>query len=157
MPTTATFYKIDGAMVNWLRSIFLFPDFAIILIAINFLCWGPHPSLIGDSAFLLVSNSTHYTGSYSSSGLLVAQAQALFRISQFAVLSAPTRFTVRGRRSAAAVTSLAEPTWFHSGRMNPVISRLAFVPSAKELGALYTVLGYIGILSLALVPIVLES
>jgi sugar phosphate permease len=104
-------------MVNWLSSIFVFANFAMTFVTIELLDWGLRPTLISDSALLLIGNWVRYAGSYSSDGStvsFVAVAQALLGMSQSLVLSAPTRFsetwfTRKGRVTATAVMSLANP------------------------------------------------
>ncbi|WZH50154.1 MFS-type transporter [Fusarium acuminatum] len=86
-------------------------------VTIELLDWGLRPTLISDSALLLIGNWVRYAGSYSSDGStvsFVAVAQALLGMSQSLVLSAPTRFsetwfTRKGRVTATAVMSLANP------------------------------------------------
>ncbi|KAF5624800.1 permease of the major facilitator superfamily [Fusarium tjaetaba] len=116
--STAKFYKVDETMVNWLSTIFVFANFAMTLVTIKLLDWGLRPTLISGSALLLIGNWIRYAGSYSSDGnkvAVVAVAQALLGMSQSLVLSAPTRFsetwfTSKGRVTATAVMSLANPT-----------------------------------------------
>ncbi|KAF5599524.1 permease of the major facilitator superfamily [Fusarium pseudoanthophilum] len=116
--STAEFYKVDETMVNWLSSIFVFANFAMTIVTIKLLDWGLRPTLISGSALLLIGNWIRYAGSYSSDGnkvSVVAVAQALLGMSQSLVLSAPTRFsetwfTSKGRVTATAVMSLANPT-----------------------------------------------
>ncbi|KAF5630051.1 permease of the major facilitator superfamily [Fusarium sp. NRRL 52700] len=116
--STTKFYRVDETMVNWLSSIFVFANFAMTLVTIKLLDWGLRPTLISGSALLLIGNWVRYAGSYSSDGntvSVVAVAQALLGMSQSLVLSAPTRFsetwfTSKGRVTATAVMSLANPT-----------------------------------------------
>ncbi|KAF5266575.1 hypothetical protein AU210_012604 [Fusarium oxysporum f. sp. radicis-cucumerinum] len=116
--STAKFYGVDETMVNWLSSIFVFANFAMTFVTIKLLDWGLRPTLISGSALLLIGNWVRYAGSYSSDGnkvSVVAVAQALLGMSQSLVLSAPTRFsetwfTSKGRVTATAVMSLANPT-----------------------------------------------
>ncbi|KAJ4113150.1 hypothetical protein NW760_014206 [Fusarium oxysporum] len=116
--STAKFYGVDETMVNWLSSIFVFANFAMTFVTIKLLDWGLRPTLISGSALLLIGNWIRYAGSYSSDGnkvSVVAVAQALLGMSQSLVLSAPTRFsetwfTSKGRVTATAVMSLANPT-----------------------------------------------
>ncbi|TXC02440.1 hypothetical protein FocTR4_00014782 [Fusarium oxysporum f. sp. cubense] len=116
--STAQFYGVDETMVNWLSSIFVFANFAMTFITIKLLDWGLRPTLISGSALLLIGSWVRYAGSYSSDGntvSVVAVAQAILGMSQSLVLSAPTRFsetwfTSKGRVTATAVMSLANPT-----------------------------------------------
>ncbi|KAL5586822.1 hypothetical protein FOBRF1_016692 [Fusarium oxysporum] len=116
--STAKFYGVDETMVNWLSSIFVFANFAMTFVTIKLLDWGLRPTIISGSALLLIGNWIRYAGSYSSDGnkvSVVAVAQALLGMSQSLVLSAPTRFsetwfTSKGRVTATAVMSLANPT-----------------------------------------------
>ncbi|KAF4343946.1 permease of the major facilitator superfamily [Fusarium beomiforme] len=155
--SAARFYRVDESMVNWLSSIFVFANFAMTFVTIKLLDWGLRPTLICGSVLLLVGNWVRYAGSYSSDGntvTVVAVAQALLGMSQSLVLSAPTRFsetwyTSKGRVTATAVMSLANPTgaaigsiivplWTNKpGDISSVVLYVAIISSAVAIAGVF--------------------
>jgi MFS transporter, FLVCR family, MFS-domain-containing protein 7 len=75
---------------------------------------GPKPSILTASGLILVGNWIRYGGTRSNNFGVVMFGQILIGLAQPFVLAAPTRysdlwFTDRGRISATAVASLANP------------------------------------------------
>jgi Na+/melibiose symporter-like transporter len=75
---------------------------------------GPKPAIIASSVFILVGNWIRYGGARSNTFGVVVFGQIIIGFSQPFVLAAPTRFsdlwfTDRGRISATAIASLANP------------------------------------------------
>jgi len=75
---------------------------------------GPKPAILTASGLILVGNWIRYGGARSNTFGVVMFGQILIGLAQPFVLAAPTRysdlwFTDRGRISATAVASLANP------------------------------------------------
>ncbi|KAI9741219.1 MAG: hypothetical protein M1834_002935 [Cirrosporium novae-zelandiae] len=115
--TSASYYNVSESDINWISTGFLFA----FCVAAPFVIWilnkgGPKPSIIIAAALLLVGNWVRYIGTVVSGGIygVVMLGQVLIGLAQPFVLAAPTRysdlwFTDRGRISATAVASLANP------------------------------------------------
>lgn len=114
--TAAEFFHTDEAAINWLSTAVLFAFVAIVPLVIYVLHWGPRPSILAASIFMLVGNWIRYAGcrAPSHSFGVVMFGQILIGFAQPFVLAAPTRysdlwFTSRGRVAATALMSLANP------------------------------------------------
>lgn len=77
---------------------------------------GPKPSIVASASLLLVGNWVRYGGAKAQGGMfgVVMFGQILIGFAQPFVLTAPTRysdlwFTDKGRTSATAVATLANP------------------------------------------------
>lgn len=75
---------------------------------------GPKPAILASSSLILIGNWIRYAGARSNTFGVVMFGQILIGLAQPFVLAAPTRysdlwFTDRGRISATAVASLANP------------------------------------------------
>lgn len=95
---------------------------------------GPKPAIIITSSFLLVGNWLRYAGTKANGGIfgLVMFGQILIGLAQPFCLCAPTRysdlwFSDKGRTSATAVASLANPLGAAIGQL--VDSEWATKPS----------------------------
>ncbi|KAL8828384.1 MAG: hypothetical protein Q9191_002620 [Dirinaria sp. TL-2023a] len=115
--TAATFFSTTPSVVNWLSTAFLFSFVAASPLTIYALYHGgPRLSFIAASLFILIGNWIRYAGTRSSPPRfgVVMFGQILNGLAQPFVLSAPTRysdlwFSSRGRVSATAIASLANP------------------------------------------------
>ncbi|KAI9877164.1 MAG: hypothetical protein M1830_004646 [Pleopsidium flavum] len=116
--TSAQYFDVSASAVNWLSTSFLFSFCAVSPLVI----WtlnkgGPKPAIIAASLLILTGNWIRYAGTRAStthSFGVVMFGQILIGLAQPFVLSAPTRysdlwFTSRGRVSATALASLANP------------------------------------------------
>jgi MFS transporter, FLVCR family, MFS-domain-containing protein 7 len=110
---------VDETAINWLSTGFLFAFVVATPGTILALQRGPKVSIIVSSSLLLVGNWIRYAGSHNKSTGggnfgVVMFGQVLIGLSQPFVLAAPTRysdlwFTDRGRVTASALTTLANP------------------------------------------------
>ncbi|KXJ86307.1 major facilitator superfamily domain-containing protein [Microdochium bolleyi] len=113
----AAYYGVSENAINWLSTGFLFAYVVAAPATIYVLHMGPKPSIITASVLMLVGNWIRYAGSHSSEGGnygVTMAGQIITGLAQPFVLSAPTRysdlwFTDRGRITATAVASLANP------------------------------------------------
>lgn len=104
-------------MINWLSTAFLFSFVFITPAVIYVLHFGPRPAIMTSAALILAGNWIRFAGAHSGDGGIfgvVMFGQILTGLAQPFVLSAPTRysdlwFTNRGRVTATAVVSLANP------------------------------------------------
>ncbi|MCJ1387112.1 hypothetical protein MMC17_010241 [Xylographa soralifera] len=135
--TAATFYQTTPTIINWLSTAFLFA----FLVATPFTLYalhksGPRLSIIIASILILLGNWIRYGGTRSSPPRfgVTMFGQILIGLAQPFVLSAPTRysdlwFSDRGRVSATAIASLANP---FGGALGQLISPL-FVNSPSDI------------------------
>lgn len=115
--TTADYFQVSESAINWLSTGYLFA----FCVASPFVIWvlnkgGPKPAIITTASFLLVGNWLRYAGTKANGGIfgLVMFGQILIGLAQPFCLCAPTRysdlwFSDKGRTSATAVASLANP------------------------------------------------
>ncbi|KAK2732352.1 hypothetical protein FQN57_002938 [Myotisia sp. PD_48] len=96
---------------------------------------GPKPSIVTAAVLLLIGNWVRYGGTRANGGVfgVVMLGQILIGVSQPFVLTAPTRysdiwFTSRGRTSATALASLANP---FGGALGQLIGPLLATEPAK--------------------------
>ncbi|KAL3457574.1 major facilitator superfamily domain-containing protein [Aspergillus heterothallicus] len=115
--TAAEYYDVSESAINWLSTGYLFA-FCVASPAVIFTLnkGGPKPAIIVTSALLLVGNWIRYAGAKAKGGIfgVTMFGQILIGLAQPFCLSAPTRysdlwFTDRGRTSATAVATLANP------------------------------------------------
>ncbi|KAJ5221661.1 MFS-type transporter [Penicillium citrinum] len=133
--TAADYFDVSESAINWLSTGYLFA----FCIASPFVIWvlnkgGPKPAIIITSSFLLVGNWLRYAGTKANGGIfgLVMFGQILIGLAQPFCLCAPTRysdlwFSDKGRTSATAVASLANPLGAAIGQL--VDSEWATKPS----------------------------
>jgi len=137
--TAATFFSTNESIINWLSTAFLFA-FVVASPATIYALYsgGPRLSLITASLFILLGNWIRYAGTRSSPPRfgVVMFGQILTGLAQPFVLSAPTQysdiwFTPRGRVSATAIASLANPFGGALGQLiNPFLcSKPSDIPS----------------------------
>ncbi|KAJ5983500.1 MFS-type transporter [Penicillium waksmanii] len=115
--TTAEYFQVSESAINWLSTGYLFA----FCVASPFVIWvlnkgGPKPAIITTASLLLVGNWLRYAGTKANGGIfgLTMFAQILIGLAQPFCLCAPTRysdlwFSDKGRTSATAVASLANP------------------------------------------------
>ncbi|KAI4123189.1 MAG: hypothetical protein LQ338_005385 [Usnochroma carphineum] len=115
--TAATYFSTTSSIINWLSTAFLFA----FVLASPFTIYalhtgGPRLALITSSLLILTGNWIRYAGTRASppSFPAVMLGQILIGLAQPFVLSAPTHyssiwFSPRGRVSATAIASLANP------------------------------------------------
>ncbi|KAL9601933.1 MAG: hypothetical protein Q9219_002157 [cf. Caloplaca sp. 3 TL-2023] len=115
--TAATYFSTTSSVINWLSTAFLFA----FVVASPFTIYtlnkgGPRLALITSSLLILVGNWIRYAGTRASPPRfgVVMLGQILIGLAQPFVLSAPTHysslwFSPRGRVSATAIASLANP------------------------------------------------
>ena len=127
--TAATFYNTTPTIINWLSTAFLFAFLVAAPGTIYALSSsGPRLSIITASVLILLGNWIRYGGTRASPpnfGVTMF-GQILIGLAQPFVLAAPTRysdtwFSPRGRVSATAVASLANP---FGGALGQLISPL---------------------------------
>ncbi|KAF4536821.1 Cell surface receptor MFS transporter protein [Lasiodiplodia theobromae] len=114
---SAEYFHVTETAINWLSTAVLFAFVATSPIVLTTLHRGPKPAIITASIFALIGNWVRYAGTRAGShGYfgVVMFGQILIGIAQPFVLAAPTRysdlwFTERGRISATALASLANP------------------------------------------------
>ncbi|KAL2852387.1 major facilitator superfamily domain-containing protein [Aspergillus pseudoustus] len=115
--TAAEYYEVSESAINWLSTGYLFAFCAaspVVIFTLN--KGGPKPAIIATSTLLLVGNWIRYAGTKANGGIfgVTMFGQILIGLAQPFCLSAPTRysdiwFTDRGRTSATAVATLANP------------------------------------------------
>ncbi|KAF7713684.1 Uncharacterized protein PECH_000615 [Penicillium ucsense] len=115
--TTAEYFGVSESAVNWLSIGF---QFAFCIVS-PFVIWvlnkgGPKPAIVITATLLLVGNWLRYAGTKANGGIfgLVMVGQIIIGLAQPFCLCAPTRysdlwFSAKGRTSATAVASLANP------------------------------------------------
>ncbi|KAJ5388259.1 MFS-type transporter [Penicillium cosmopolitanum] len=115
--TTAEYFQVSESAINWLSTGYLFA----FCVASPFVIWvlnkgGPKPAIITTASLLLIGNWLRYAGTKANGGIfgLTMFAQILIGLAQPFCLCAPTRysdlwFSDKGRTSATAVASLANP------------------------------------------------
>ena len=132
--TAADFFSTTSSVVNWLSTAFQFAFVAISPLTIYALHrGGPRLAIIIASTLILIGNWIRYAGTRTSSPSfgLTMFGQILIGFAQPFVLSAPTYysdiwFSPRGRVSATAVMSLANPFGGAIGQLvNPFIATKA--------------------------------
>ena len=132
--TASTFYSTNPSIINWLSTAFLFAFVAASPWTIYTLHrGGPRLAIITASLLILIGNWIRYGGTRTSTPSfgLTMFGQILIGLAQPFVLSAPTYysdlwFTPRGRVSATALMSLANPLGGAIGQLvNPFIASKA--------------------------------
>ncbi|KAL9101431.1 MAG: hypothetical protein Q9163_003303 [Psora crenata] len=137
--TAADFYSTTPSVVNWLSTAFLFAFVAASPVTIYSLHrGGPRLAIITAAVLILLGNWIRYGGtriSKPSFGLTMF-GQILIGLAQPFVLSAPTHysdlwFTPRGRVSATAIMSLANPFGGALGQLiNPFLAtKKEYIPN----------------------------
>ncbi|KAI4147418.1 MAG: hypothetical protein LQ340_005566, partial [Diploschistes diacapsis] len=115
--TAASYFSTTPAAINWLNVGFFFA-FVVISPLTNYTLakFGPRSSILAAAAFLILGNWIRYAGTRSTppSYAAVMVGQVLIGFAQPFVLAAPTSFsdlwfTPRGRITATAITTLANP------------------------------------------------
>ncbi|KAL2798417.1 major facilitator superfamily domain-containing protein [Aspergillus keveii] len=115
--TAAEYYDVSESAINWLSTGYLFAFCVaspVVIFTLN--KGGPKPAIIVTSTLLLLGNWIRYAGAKAQGGIfgVTMFGQILIGLAQPFCLSAPTRysdlwFTDRGRTSATAVATLANP------------------------------------------------
>ncbi|KAL2866579.1 putative cell surface receptor/MFS transporter (FLVCR) [Aspergillus lucknowensis] len=115
--TAAEYFEVSESAINWLSTGYLFAFCVaspVVILTLN--KGGPKPAIIATSSLLLVGNWIRYAGTRANGGIfgVTMFGQILIGLAQPFCLSAPTRysdlwFTDRGRTSATAVATLANP------------------------------------------------
>ncbi|KAJ5732739.1 Major facilitator superfamily domain general substrate transporter [Penicillium malachiteum] len=115
--TAAEYFQVSESAINWMSTGYLFA----FCIASPFVIWvlnkgGPKPAIVTTAALLFVGNWLRYAGTRANGGIfgLAMFGQILIGLAQPFCLCAPTRysdlwFSDKGRTSATAVASLANP------------------------------------------------
>ncbi|KAL8721011.1 MAG: hypothetical protein Q9225_002216 [Loekoesia sp. 1 TL-2023] len=129
--TAATYFSTTSSVINWLSTSFLFA----FVVASPFTIYalhtgGPRLALITSSLLILIGNWIRYAGTRASPPNfgVVMFGQILIGLAQPFVLSAPTHysslwFSPRGRVSATAIASLANPFGGALGQLiNPFLA-----------------------------------
>ncbi|KAI9761497.1 MAG: ubiquinol--cytochrome-c reductase subunit 6 [Chaenotheca gracillima] len=115
--TSAQYFNVSESAINWLSTSFLF-SFCVIapLVIYTLNRGGPKHAIIAASVLILLGNWIRFAGTRATGGHfgVVMFGQILVGLAQPFVLSAPTRysdlwFTPKGRVSATAIASLANP------------------------------------------------
>jgi MFS family permease len=113
--SSAQYLHRSESDINWLSTAFLFAFCLAAPVTIYLLNKsGPKASIIAAACLVLVGNWVRYAGTRTTHFGVVMFGQVLVGLAQPFVLSAPTRysdlwFSERGRVSATAVASLANP------------------------------------------------
>ncbi|KAJ5961969.1 hypothetical protein PENPOL_c006G09478 [Penicillium polonicum] len=115
--TAAEYFDVSESAINWMSTGYLFAFCAVSPIVIWILNkGGPKPAIITTATLLLVGNWLRYAGTRANGGIfgLAMFGQILIGFAQPFCLCAPTRyselwFSDKGRTSATAVASLANP------------------------------------------------
>lgn len=113
--SSAQYFHRSESDINWLSTAFLFAFCFAAPVTVYILNKsGPKASIIAAACLLLVGNWIRYAGTRTANFGVVMFGQILVGLAQPFVLSAPTRysdlwFSERGRVSATAVASLANP------------------------------------------------
>ncbi|KAI9782760.1 MAG: hypothetical protein M1816_001712 [Peltula sp. TS41687] len=115
--TSATYFRVSETAINWLSIAFLFAFCVvspIVLWTLN--KGGPRPAIITAGSLVFVGNWIRYAGARAGGGNygVVMFGQIIIGLAQPFVLTAPTRysdlwFSAKGRISATAIASLANP------------------------------------------------
>ncbi|KAL4990629.1 major facilitator superfamily domain-containing protein [Aspergillus falconensis] len=115
--TAAKYFDVSESAINWLSTGYLFAFCVaspIVIVTLN--KGGPKPAIIVTSSLLLVGNWIRFAGAKADGGIfgVTMFGQILIGLAQPFCLSAPTRysdlwFSDRGRTSATAVATLANP------------------------------------------------
>ncbi|KAI5199142.1 MFS general substrate transporter [Aureobasidium subglaciale] len=112
--TAAQFFQVSESAINWLSTGFLFAFVAVTPFTIWALHRGPKTSIVISALLLFTGNWVRYAGTRVGRFGVVIFGQIIIGFSQPFVLAAPTRysdlwFTGKGRVSATAIASLANP------------------------------------------------
>ena len=113
--SSAQYFHTTESIINWLSTAFLFAFVAASPVTISSLHHsGPKLSIIISAVLLLVGNWVRYAGTRTRSFGGVMFGQILIGLAQPFVLASPTHysdtwFSEKGRVSATAVASLANP------------------------------------------------
>lgn len=114
--TSAQYFKVSESDINWLSTGFLFAFVVATPLVVWLLHRGPREAIIASSILILLGNWIRYLGTRATGGRfgVVVFGQILIGFAQPFLLCAPTRysdlwFTDKGRISATAVMSLANP------------------------------------------------
>ena len=113
--TAATYFRTTESAINWLSTAFLFAFcFISPLVIWTLNKGGPKSAILAAAGLILLGNWIRYAGAKVCRFGVVMLGQVLIGLAQPFVLSAPTRysdlwFSDRGRISATAVASLANP------------------------------------------------
>ncbi|KXG50833.1 Major facilitator superfamily domain, general substrate transporter [Penicillium griseofulvum] len=115
--TAAEYFDVSESAINWMSTGYLFAFCAVSPIVIWILNkGGPKPAIVTTATLLLVGNWLRYAGTRANGGIygLAMFGQILIGFAQPFCLCAPTRyselwFSDKGRTSATAVASLANP------------------------------------------------
>ncbi|KAJ6089781.1 hypothetical protein N7467_004997 [Penicillium canescens] len=115
--TAAEYFDVSESAINWMSTAFLFAFCVVSPLVIWILNkGGPKPAIVMTAALLLVGNWLRYAGTKANGGIfgLAMFGQIIIGFAQPFCLCAPTRyselwFSDRGRTSATAVASLANP------------------------------------------------
>ncbi|KAF2276726.1 MFS general substrate transporter [Westerdykella ornata] len=152
--TAAEYFDVSETAINWLSTGFLFAFVVISPVTIYTLHRGPKHAILWSSAFLLVGNWIRYIGTRVSGGNygVVLFGQIVTGLAQPFVLAAPTRysdlwFTERGRVSATALASLANP---FGGALAQLINPL--LPTVPSILLLTTLLSTLSTLPSLFLP-----
>ncbi|KAL4921739.1 major facilitator superfamily domain-containing protein [Aspergillus aurantiobrunneus] len=115
--TAAEYFKVSESAINWMSTGYLFAFCVaspVVIFTLN--KGGPKPAIMVTSSLLLVGNWIRYAGARANEGIFGVSmfGQILIGLAQPFCLSAPTRysdlwFSDRGRTSATAVATLANP------------------------------------------------
>jgi FLVCR family MFS transporter 7 len=125
----SAYYDVRESTINWLSTAFFLSFVVVFPITIAVLHRGPKLSIMVSAVLIIIGNWIRYAGSHSKSGGSIAPVMAGEIIIGFAqpfILAAPTRysdlwFTSRGRVTATAVASLANPLGAALGQLiNPL-------------------------------------
>ncbi|CAP97873.1 hypothetical protein E8E15_011339 [Penicillium rubens] len=133
--TAAEYFDVSESAINWMSTGYLFAFCVVSPIVIWILNkGGPKPAIITTATLLLVGNWLRYAGTRANGGIygLAMFGQILIGFAQPFCLCAPTRyselwFSDKGRTSATAVASLANPLGAALGQL--VDSEWASKPS----------------------------
>ncbi|KAJ5322418.1 Major facilitator superfamily domain general substrate transporter [Penicillium brevicompactum] len=133
--TAAEYFNVSESAINWMSTGYLFAFCAVSPLVIWILNkGGPKPAIVITASLLLVGNWLRYAGTRANGGIfgLAMFGQILIGFAQPFCLCAPTRysdlwFSDRGRTSATAVASLANPLGAALGQL--VDSEWATKPS----------------------------
>ncbi|CAG8924541.1 unnamed protein product [Penicillium salamii] len=115
--TAAEYFDVSESAINWMSTGYLFAfGFVSPLVIWILNKGGPKPAIVITASLLLVGNWLRYAGTRANGGIygLAMFGQILIGFAQPFCLCAPTRyselwFSDRGRTSATAVASLANP------------------------------------------------
>ena len=123
------YYNVDESTINWISTACLLAFVSVFPLTIWVLHRSVRLSFIVAAVLIPIGNWIRYAGSTSRSGGSIAHAMAGEIVIGFAqpfVLAAPTRysdlwFTAKGRVTATAVMSLANPLGAALGQLiNPL-------------------------------------